>query len=78
MRERTDMTIQIEGLSRQQVLIANKLWSLDSIEEVQDYMNNLPKRARGQAQVVFELIVAAQLDQYMDTDLANEVIDSVK
>jgi len=78
VRERTDMTIQIEGLSRQQVLIANKLWSLDSIEEVQDYMNNLPKRARGQAQVVFELIVAAQLDQYMDTDLANEVIDSVK
>jgi hypothetical protein len=70
--------IQIEGLSRQQVLIANRLWALDTIEEVQDYMNNMPKRARGQARVVFELMVAAQLDQVTDTDLAKEVLESVK
>ncbi len=70
--------IVLEGLSKQQKALANRLWALDSIEEVQDFMSNLPKRSRGQARVVFELMVAAQLDQVMDTDLAKEVIDSVK
>jgi hypothetical protein len=70
--------ITLEGLSKQQRALANRLWALDSIEEVQDFMGNLPKRSRGQARVVFELLVAAQLDQVMDTDLAEQVINSVK
>lgn len=70
--------IEINGLSRQQVELAQRLWELDSIEDVQNFMNCLPKRLRGQARTVFELMVAAQLDQCMDTDLAEEVINSVK
>ena len=70
--------IVLEGLSKQQRALANRLWALDSMEEVQDFMSNLPKRSRGQARVVFELLVAAQMDTVMDTDLAKDVIDSVK
>ena len=70
--------IELEGLTKQQVILAQRLWELDTLDDVMDYMSQLPKRARGQARTVFELMVAAQLDQCMDTDLAEQVIESVK
>ena len=70
--------IEIDGLSKQQVSLAQRLWTLDTLEEVMDYMSQLPKRKRGQARVVFELMVAAQMDQVMETDLAEPVISLVK
>lgn len=70
--------IVLEGLTKQQKALAQTLWDLNSMEEVQDYMNGLPKRMRGQARTVFELIVAAHFDQVMDTELAEQVINSVK
>ena len=70
--------IEIQGLSKQQVALANRLWALDSMDEVDNYISQLPKRLRGQARTVRELMIAAALDQCMDTDLAEEVISSVK
>lgn len=70
--------IVLEGLSKQQKVLADRLWALDSMEEVQEFIGRMPKRTRYQARVVLELMVAAQLDQCMDTDLAEQVINSVK
>ncbi len=70
--------IVLEGLSKQQKALAQTLWDLNSMDEVQDYMNGLPKRMRGQAKTVFELIVAAHFDQVMDTELAEEVLKRLK
>ena len=70
--------IELEGLTKQQVILAQKLWELDTLDEVQEFIGRMPKRTRYQAKTVFELMVAAQLDQCMDTDLAEEVINSVK
>ena len=71
--------IQIEGLSKQQVALAKRLWALDSMDEVDDYISQLPKRLRGQARLVRELMIAAALDQYDgDVELAKLVINSVK
>jgi hypothetical protein len=70
--------IVLSGLSKQQKALAQTLWDLETMEEVHDYMNGLPKRMRGQAKTVFELMVAASMDQVMETDLAEKVINSVK
>lgn len=70
--------ITLTGLSKQQKQLAERLWHLDTLEEVQEFIGRMPKRTRYQAKVVFELMVAAQLDEVMDTDLAKQVIDSVR
>jgi hypothetical protein len=70
--------ITLEGLSKQQKALAQRLWELDTMDEVLDFIGRMPKRSRHQARVVFELMVAAQADQIMDVDLAKEVIDSVR
>ncbi len=70
--------IVIEGLTKQQKALAQTLWDMDTMDEVENYMNGLPKRMREQAQTVYELLIAAHFDQIMDTDLAEKVINSVK
>ncbi len=74
-----DKPIQIEGLSPVQMEMANRMWALDDIIDVDNYINMMPKRLRGQARLVREMMIAAALDQYEgDVDLAKSVIDSVK
>jgi hypothetical protein len=74
-----DRPIQIEGLSPVQMEMANRMWALDDIIDVDNYINMMPKRLRGQARLVREMMIAAALDQYEgDVDLAKSVIDSVK
>jgi hypothetical protein len=71
--------IQIEGLSPTQVALANRLWTLEDTDEVNNFIDSLPRRLRGQARVVRDMMIAAALDQYEGpTDLAKHVIDSVK
>lgn len=71
--------IQIEGLSPSQIALANRLWVLDDVEEVNNFIDSLPKRLRGQARLVRDMMIAAALDQYEgNMDLAKHVIDSVK
>lgn len=73
------MQIQIEGLSPSQVALANRLWALGSTEEVDEFIDELPKRMRGQAKIVRDMMIAAALDLYDGpVDLAEQVIKSVK
>ena len=70
--------IQIEGLTRQQRMLADKFWAMEYMEDVEDYIQQLPRRLRKDAHVVRELMIAAALDECEDVDLAKSVIDSVK
>ena len=74
-----DRIIQIEGLSPVQIELANRMWELEDVIDIDNYIQMLPKRLRGQARFVREMMIAAALDQYDgDVDLAKSVIDSVK
>ena len=58
--------IKLEGLSKQDVQICNLLWNCDSIEAVDAMVNAMPPAYKQRAEVMRELMTAAQLDQVED------------
>jgi hypothetical protein len=72
--------IQIEGLNAFQMTVADSIWRLDTVDEVETWISKLPARSlRIQARVVFEMMVAAGLEEedFEDLDLAKEAIDKI-
>lgn len=69
--------ITITGLTELQRDIADRLWSLDTTEAVEQYISTLPKSLRRQAWVVQQMIIAAELDSYMEiTDEVHDYLHS--
>lgn len=64
--------IQLEGLTKQDVEICDLLWNCDSLEAVSTMIAAMPQPCQQRAQVLQQLMIAAELDTYM------EVTDSVK
>lgn len=64
--------IRLEGLTKQDIQICNLLWSCDSLEAVDAMVRAMPPAYKQRAQVLRELMIAAQLDQVETVD------DSVK
>ena len=58
--------IKLEGLSKQDVQICNLLWNCDSIEAVDAMVAAMPPAYKNRAQVMRELMTAAQLDTVED------------
>lgn len=71
--------MEIQGLTPLQKSIADLLWGLDTLEDVDSIIQMLPDDMRGTAVVVRELMIAAALDDNCgDLSLAKSVLDSVK
>ena len=58
--------IQLEGLSKQDVQICSLLWNCDSIEAVNRMVAAMPAAYKQRAEVMRELMTAAQLDTVED------------
>ena len=58
--------IHIEGLSKQDVQICSLLWNCDSVEAVDRMVNAMPPAYKQRAEVMRELMTAAQLDTVED------------
>lgn len=56
------MEIQVEGLSALQRELADQIWACDSQEDVDNFIGALPKRLRGQARFVKEMMTIAVWD----------------
>ena len=72
--------IEIKGLNPFQMTVADSIWNLDTVDEVETWIAKLPARSlRIQARVVFEMMVAEALEeeQFEDLSLAQEAIDRV-
>lgn len=72
--------ITIEGLNAFQREMADRMWEMDTIDEIETMIKRLPARSlRHQARVTLELMIAATFDQdtLEDLTLAREVIDKV-
>jgi hypothetical protein len=66
--------ITLEGLSHQQVQIAEMLWKCNSLEDVDRLVRNMPESYRQDAVILKELMVAASLDSYEETELAKRAL----
>jgi hypothetical protein len=66
--------ITLEGLSQQQVQIAEMLWKCNSLEDVDRLVRNMPPTYRQDAVTLKELMIAASLDSYEETQLAERAL----
>ncbi len=74
------MSIEIPGLSPRQIDLANRIWNMDTTEEIMAFFDTLPHRARIDAYVVYSMILWAWQDEEPVGDCreAREVIDFIK
>ena len=66
--------ITLEGLSQQQVQIAEMLCKCRSLEDVDRLVRNMPPSYRQDAVLVKELLIAAGLDEVQETELAERAL----
>ena len=66
--------ITLEGLTHQQVQIAEMLWKCRSLEDVNRLVRNMPDSYRQDAVLVKELLIAAGLDDVQETELAERAL----
>jgi hypothetical protein len=64
------MSIEIPGLSPRQIDLANRIWNMDTTEEIMAFFDTLPHRARIDAYVVYTMILWAWLDEEPITDMS--------
>lgn len=73
------MTINLEGLTKQQYQIAELLWQCDTQADVQQLKSCLPRQLQQDADTVHTLMIAAVFDQYEDiTEDVQDLIQSLK
>jgi hypothetical protein len=68
----------LENLTREQVALCDIMWSLDTTEELDSFMQGLPAPLRKEAETLVQLIVLDELDnQPIDMDSANQLIRNI-
>jgi hypothetical protein len=58
--------IQIQGLSPLQQDLADRIWSMDTEDQVQEFVSTLPRSLKREAWVVMQMIIASELDNQME------------
>ena len=58
--------LELQGLTQKDVEICNLLWNCDTLEAVDAMVNAMPPAYKKRAQVMRELLTAAQLDTVED------------
>lgn len=67
--------IQLEGLTPLQVELCDKIWGMDSQEEILAWFNTLPRSLQIQAYAMLMMITAELLDQ---EEFTEESLSSVR
>lgn len=72
--------IQIHGLTAKQMKLCDKIWSMDTTQEMLEWFDTLPTSEKYQAYCMLQMITAEVLDQeeFGDMAEAREVIDRVR
>jgi hypothetical protein len=58
--------IEIRGFTQLQRDLADRLWQMDSEREAREFVDGLPKSLKREAWVVIMMIMAHELDSYME------------
>ena len=67
--------IQLQGLTPLQVELCDKIWSMDSQEEIVAWFDTLPRSLQIQAHAMIQMIMAELLDQ---EEFTPEDLESVR
>jgi len=70
------MSIEIPGLSPLQIDLANRIWDMDSTEEVLEFFDSLPRSLKIEAYIVYQMILWAWMDDEPITDFT-EALDFI-
>ena len=68
------MQIEINGLTKRQKVLADVMWNIDEWDQVQVFINSLPKRDRIDCEGILEMMRMCLVEQYSDTLKAEGVI----
>ena len=58
--------MEIRGFTPLQRDLADRIWSLDSQAQVDEFVSGLPRNLKREAWVVMQMIIWAELDSYME------------
>lgn len=67
--------IEITGLTKRQKILADILWNIDEWDQVQAFINSLPKRDKIDCEGILEMMRMSLVEQYSDA-LKADGIDS--
>ena len=62
------MSEPVQGFSPLQRDLADRIWSMDTQDQVQQFINTLPRSLKREAWVVMNMIIWSELDQVQDVD----------
>ena len=72
--------IQLEGLSPLQQELAERMWNMDSMEEIVAWIQMMPRSVAMQAYIVMQMMIASQIDLAAEDDvsMARDIIDRIR
>ena len=72
--------IELTGLSPLQRELADRMWQMDSIDEIVACVNSMPRSVALQAYIVMQMIIAAEIDRVAESDvsMAAALIDRIR
>lgn len=68
--------ITIDGLTKEQVRMLDDMWALDSMDEMSEWMENLPEQKRPMAELLQHMLILASIDDDLEElSDATQVLD---
>jgi hypothetical protein len=72
------MLFELEGLTEKQAALCDIMWAIETMEGVESFISTLPEQDQRDCRSLIEMMKLAFADQVESTDLAEEVIQSIK
>lgn len=72
--------IELPGLSPLQRELAERMWNMESMDEIVAWVQMMPRSVALQAYVVMQMIIAAEIDRQAEDDLsaAQAIIERIR
>jgi hypothetical protein len=72
--------MELRGLSPLQCELAERIWNMESMEEIEAWIHMMPRSVAAQALIVLQMMLAAEIDRQAEQDLsaANAIIDRIR
>jgi len=72
--------IELRGLSPLQRELAERMWNMESMDEIVAWVQTMPRSVALQAYIVMQMIIAAEIDRQAEDDLsaAQAIIDRIR
>ena len=62
--------IELEGLTPLQCELAERMWNMESMDEIVAWVQMMPRSVALQAYIVMQMIIAAQIDHEAEDDVS--------